>query len=187
MRLSLSLTAAAAALAVTFAAGGAEAAPLTVIVAASGPAIAGTSAAIGDYDVMLAFDPTLVVQSVTFGTGLNLGDPSASLQFDDNSTPGTADVFELSLADFASLLANQPDAFPLFTVLFDTGALDPSAAFASLSLSSVLVGDAIGNPLPASLVSFSSPDLPAVPEPASVTLLARALGAIAARRLRRSI
>lgn len=187
MRIVSLTTAAAAVLAITTLAPVAvEAAPITVVASVSGAAIAGSGAALGDYDVFLEFDPQLTVQSVTFGTQLNLGNPFDSIQFEDGGSAGVLEVLEVSLLDLGTLMTAQADAFPLFTVLFDSGSLSSSAALASIHFGTVLLGDGIGNILAPGLLTLSSPNQVPVPEPASAMLLAAGLGTALARVRRRN-
>ena len=163
----------------------AHAAPLTVVVSASGADIAGPSAALGNYELIFGFDPSLTVQSVTFGSGLNLGDPFASLQFEDHGTAGNLDVLEVSFLEPAMLASLQPDAFMLFSVLFETGGLTPAAAFGSLDVQFALAGDTIGDFLDPSLFSITSPDVPALPEPSVMMVLGTGAAGLLARGWRR--
>lgn len=70
------------------------------------------------FDVDIAFNAgILAVSSVTFGTGLNGGDPSNSLQLSFDN-PGSLNVIEASLLKDAQLYSAQPGDFVLFTLAF---------------------------------------------------------------------
>jgi hypothetical protein len=185
-RCAIGLAATAALLLTTLSPSPAEAAPLLVVVSASGPAIAGPTTALGDFDLHMAFNAGVTVQSVTFGSELNLGVIGNSFQLADAGTPGVLRALEISFVSPATLVALQADTFTLISVLFETGALTPAAAFASLQLQQAVLGDAIGNPLEARrLLTVSADGLTPVPEPATALLLGTAIASWIARSRRR--
>jgi hypothetical protein len=69
--------------------------------------------------------------------------------------------------------------------MFDSGALTPAAALATLHIGSVTLGDTLGNLLDPSVVTFTDRLPGTVPEPASALLLVAGLGSVLARMRRR--
>jgi hypothetical protein len=96
---------------------------------------------IGAFDIDVAFDSSLLrMDLVTFGTGLNLGDLSGSLQtVTDWST--SVEVDEISFFDSDTLYTSQPLDFTLFTLDFTTLALGSS----SLELTANSISDALAS------------------------------------------
>ena len=115
-------------------------------------------------------DPVLGDQLVVFGLG---GNPtSASV-----TTPGTLNLFELSL-DLPDDLNNlQAGSFTLAMLTFNTLALGTSP----LSISINALGDALGNPLTADTQGGS---VTAVPEPCTLLLISSGLAGVVYLRRR---
>lgn len=144
---------------------------------------------LGAYDLAIGFNPLLLANPVvTFGDPV-LGDQLA-LRFpslkcagvfpacDPSSTP--LELVELSFDSIRVLNLLQAGAFTLATVSFDS----IGAGSSSITVSNVLLVDAIGNDLSRShqiditngLVSISAPlQVPAVPEPGGLLLFASVL------------
>jgi hypothetical protein len=130
--------------------------------------------ALGAYDLNVNFNSSILsLASISFGIGLNLGNPL-------NSTTGTfgtnpLNVFEVSFVSPATLSAGQPDSFRLFTLTFNTLSLGTSP----LSFSSVILGDQNGDPLTATLGAGS---ITVTPEPSTWLLMASGLVGLGAYR-----
>jgi hypothetical protein len=79
----------------------------------------GGGTALGVYDLTLTFDPAvLAYDNVTFGTDLD-PDGFGPVQFVFPAS-GSVELFEISVDPSADLLALQPAAFTLATIVFDT-------------------------------------------------------------------
>lgn len=144
----------------------------------------GAGNAVGAYDIDIGFDPNLMsLAGVFFGNGLDvLG--LGSLQF-STSGVGQLNLFELSLDTAVDLIALQPGTFVLATLNFF--AVAPGTSAITLSLNAL--GDANGDPLPASLVagSVTIAANASVPEPESYALVAVALLIVAGIQRRRKL
>lgn len=140
---------------------------------------------IGVFDLNLSFDPTLLsYRSAVFGDPV-LGDQlnlfagfSDTLAVTNGS--GIVNLFELSYDFPSDLDAFQADAFTMATVTFDTLATGTS----NLVLSLNTLGDANGDPLPATLengrVTVNAPN--EAPEPVTFGLVALGLIGLVLRR-----
>lgn len=145
----------------------------------------GTAPSIGAFDIDLDFDPAVLdLQSVDFGSELGdigLGEATAG----SIETAMSVNPFEVSLLPSATLLANQPSTFTLFTVTFKAVGLGSSA----LDLSITALGDEEGDPLQATVTDGSVAVAP-VPAPTAspfgLALLVVALLAVAVAARRRS-
>jgi len=128
--------------------------------------------ALGTYDLLITFDPTVLnFDNATFGTDLDPDGFGLNPQTVTQGT-GTVEIAEVSLDPAADLLSQQPAAFTLATVVFDTlGAATNSA----LVLSEFAIGDQDGNDISvASVLNGASVNVSqssGVPEPATITLL----------------
>lgn len=132
-------------------------------------------AGLGAYDFDVRFDPSILafdraIDGFGLGVAIGLGALSGA---------GTVTVSDFSLESVADLLALQGDAFPLFSLVFDTLAEGTSA----LGFELVNLGDAAGNPLaPSTLGAGSITVARVVPEPGALALvLAASLAGVAAR------
>lgn len=152
---------------------------VAVGVTASGM-VDGGAPSIGVFDFDLAFDPLLLeVVSVRFGGGLDvlgLGAIDSVL-----IGPGTVNLLQLSLDTVEDLHALQPDEFSLATITFAALAEGASA----LELSVNAIGDAFGVAIPVSIAN-GEVAVVAVPEPASLAMMAGGLALIAGAARRRS-
>jgi len=148
--------------------------PVTFDITISG-LTSGAAPSLGVYDLDVSFDPgVLAFDSVLFG-GL-LGESTRDV---DDSTPGTLNLFELSLLDEAELDALQPATFILASLTFNT----VSAGSTDLVLSVNSLGDGPGDPLP--IDSVGSGSITVVPEPSTLTLTAAAVWGLCLCRRRR--
>jgi hypothetical protein len=135
---------------------------------------------LGDYDVLVAFDPNILGSpSVTFGDPV-LGDQLDLFRLGNVSGsqlmgPGSLHLFEISLDAAADLDSLQPASFTLATLHFQ--AIGTGTSTLSLQINSL--GDANGNPLAG--VS-STATVTTVPEPAGLWLLGAALCGVCGRR-----
>lgn len=147
---------------------------------------------VSTFDISIGYNTSLLgLNSVLFGSGLNLGNLADSLQFNS----GTVNVTETSLLLDLALLALQPDDFVLFTLNF-TGL---AAGTTALTLTvNDLGGETVPDPftgLPstqrlASITQDGRAEITAggggtVPEPATYGLAGLALLGLAASRRRR--
>jgi hypothetical protein len=152
-----------------------------VDVVASGLTHAVDGGSIGGYDLNVSFDPSLLAySSTTFGTGLNvsgLGD----IQSSGVSAPGQLETLEVSFDTAQALAALQPNSFVLFSLAF-TGLAPGTSA---LTLGTLSMSDAGGNPLGAD-VHDASVNVTPVPLPAAVWLLLSAVGGAYGVTLRHS-
>ncbi len=128
---------------------------------------------LGVFDLDLKYDPAvLAFQAVVFGDELQvLG--LGSIQMVDATTPGSLGLFELSLDPPADLDALQAGSFSLATATF----VAAGDGMTPLTLDSVVLGDALGDPLAADLVGA---DVAVVPEPGAAVLFA--IGALVVGR-----
>lgn len=136
---------------------------------------------LGSFDLGVAYDPAIVqLTGVTFGDSA-LGDQLdlmglGSISSFDDSVAGALSLYEISLDLAADLDTLQAGSFGLATLSFDT----IGSGSTPLTLQSVVLGDANGDPLAAELVGGSI----RVPEPA-LAALALAAGLMGSfRRLR---
>jgi hypothetical protein len=103
---------------------------------------------LGDYDVLVVFDPNILAStSVTFGDPV-LGDQLdlfglGNLNGSQLMRPGSLRVFEISLDAAADLDSMQPASFTLATL--DFHAIGEGTSTLSIQINSL--GDSIGNPL----------------------------------------
>ena len=128
---------------------------------------------LGTFDLHVLFDPAVIgVSALTFGDPV-LGDQldlsaSGSISDYDVTEPGTLNVFEVSLDLPSDLDDLQAGSFTLFTLTFDALAEGTSAL--GISSSTLILGDALGDPLLADLSDGSLTVTP-VPEPAAILLV----------------
>lgn len=138
---------------------------------------AGAAPSIGTFDLTLSFDPAVAeATGVAFGDAaggsqLALGGPS---QTGATIASGAVDAFEVSLDPASALDAGQPAGFVLLRATLR--ALGPGAS--ALQITRLVLGDALGDPLPATLGAGS---VSVVPEPTTALLLAAGLGALGLR------
>ena len=141
---------------------------------------------LGTYDLDVLFDPArFSLAGVAFGDPV-LGDQldlfdAGSLSGYDDSVPGTLNVFEISFDLPADLDDLQAGSFTLFTLTFDALAEGTS----SLDIESLILGDALGDPLTSAVVPGSI-TATALPEPAAATLVALGSLLLVLGRLRTS-
>lgn len=151
--------------------------PVTAVISISG---LGDSApeSLSIFDIDVSFDPTILsLTSVGFGgqLGLSLASITEGL--------GSVNLFELSFTSVSDLDTAQPGSFTLATLSFDTLA----AGTSSLGLSTIQLGNALGNPIQAvalgSSVDVEVPRDP-IPEPTSVVvfLIGSLIVGVAVRR-----
>ena len=162
--------------------------PVTVDVVISG--LGNLSApSLGTFDLDLQFDPAVFAFTGAV-YGPELGDPMAAEAITTTTAGvGVVNLLELSLFAPATLNANQPDTFTLFTASFDA----VGAGSGGFNLASNALGDENGNPLvlgnviPASIDVLGGPgevtDIPTLSQWGLLLLTVLLLWA-AARRLR---
>jgi hypothetical protein len=136
---------------------------------------AGGSPSLGVFDIVLSFDPLRFnPQTVSFGDAV-LGDQLDLSGFGSISSStdglGTLELFELSLDDIDTLNSLQPAGFLLATINFK--ALTAGAGM--IVVTPIVLGDALGEPLPFNATDFSATIAPrpigtAVPEPSTYWL-----------------
>jgi hypothetical protein len=138
----------------------------------------GTAPSLGVFDLDVTYDPSILsFDAVAFGDPglgdeLDLGGFGSVTGF-DSSAPGVINHFELSLDTPADLDNLQADAFTLS--VFSFTALAPG--FSSLDIVINALGDSLGDPLSASVLSGGVTAITTVPE-APGGEWALALGAI---------
>ncbi len=135
----------------------------------------GVAPSLGTFDLNIGYNPSLL----SF-TGVSFGDPVLGDQLDlfglgsltgsSNTTPGTVNVFELSLDSVADLNSLQAAGFTLATFTFSA----LSEGTSPLSISINTLGDANGAPLAATTTSGSI-TVTAVPLPGAVWLFGSGL------------
>ena len=133
----------------------------------------GSAPSLGVFDLDILFDSSILAfNSVTFGDQLDLSGFGSITIFDD-STPGSVNLFELSLDSLLDLEDFQADSFVLASLTFDTLAVGAS----SLDLSINALGDAWGDPLTADVLggSIAVTSTAPVPEPATILLIGSGL------------
>lgn len=136
----------------------------------------GVAPSLGTFDINLGFDSGLLGPSnVQFGDQLDvLG--LGSIQSFSFST-GSINLFELSLDPVSDLDALQLPSFTLATVTFATRFVGTSV----LTLETNALGDALGNPLEATILNGSvGIESSVIPEPNSALLLLIGLAVLAA-------
>lgn len=141
----------------------------------------GSGTDLGAFDVQLNFDASLL-KLVSYSLGSSLGDLSLLEALDLSSGLLSAGSFNLAEVSLLAELLGQADSFTLATLSFS--ALD--AGSSTLSLSNVTLGDAYGDALSSSLES-ATVTANAVPEPASLALLATGLGLLLLTRRRQTL
>ena len=142
----------------------------------------GSAPSIGTYDLNVGYDAGLLsLANVTFGNGLDVLGLGSFRDF-SASTPGLANVFELSFDSIADLNSLQVDTFKLFTLTFSANSIGTSV----FGLTINALGDAEGNPLAADIRNASVSVTP-VPLPAAPWLLLSGLGAVAGFVRRRKL
>lgn len=129
---------------------------------------------VGDFDITIAFNPSLAAPAVTFGSFL--GGPLNSAQSTTTGL-GTIELAEISFLDSSSLAQLQTGSFTIATLLFANLTVSTPLTFTA-----VLIDDANGAPL---AVTTSDGLANAVPEPGSVGLALLGLGLVTARRWKR--
>jgi hypothetical protein len=158
--------------------------PISVELVISG--LAGSAApSLGAFELDVLYDPAILRV-----TGVTFGDPVLGGQLDlfglgslsgfDDSAPGTLGLFETSLDLPDDLDALQADGFTLATLSFD--ALAAGASSLTIDTASLLLGDALGDPLAAD--SMNSGNVTVIPEPAPAALAL--IGLLLLARVRRS-
>ena len=142
----------------------------------------GVAPSLGAFDLDVEFDPAVLGFSMAV-----FGDPILGDQLDlfglgsftgvDASIPATVNLFEVSLDLPADLDLLQAPSFTLATLTFQALA----AGVSPLSLRNVILGDALGDPLDASVTGAS---VNVVPEPGTLLLLGSGLMGFGAYRRR---
>ena len=152
------------------------------------------SPSLGVFDLDIAFTPTtLGFTGMSFGPFLgDLGLGEAIILADGVSSPGVVNLSVLSFleADGTSCLLCfppylddiQPASFVLATLAFD--AIGAGASALTLSVNSL--GDGLGDPFPEVIVG-AGPSISAIPEPATVSLLAFGMALLGLGGIRRRL
>jgi hypothetical protein len=145
----------------------------------------GAAPSLGAFDLNVNFNPSILsFNSVVFGGNPGVSDQlllgpacTNALLCGSVAGSGTVEIFELSNASVANLNNLQVDTFILATLRFNTLA---AAINSPLTFSNVILGDALGNPLSATLGTGSVTVTPRVttPEPAGLLLLAFGLAVL---------
>ena len=147
--------------------------------------LAGAAQTLGDYDLNLSFDSSVLsFSSIVFGTGLSVTGVPSLIQ-DYITGTGVVNPFESSFESVADLETLQPDAFTLFTITFNA----LSAGTSSLTLGVNALGNASGQALSFDALnggSISVAGAPAVPVPAAAWLLLSGLAGVGSLVRRRS-
>lgn len=126
----------------------------------------GAAPSLGTFDLDIGFDPSVLdFSGATFGNQLDLfglGDINAV-------TPGlgTVNLFELSLESSTDLDSLQAGEFTLVTLSFTA----LSGGSSPLSISVNALGDSVGDPLQAELISGNISGVGTIPEPSSLLLM----------------
>ncbi len=145
--------------------------------------VSGLGTTIGAFDINIGFNSAfLTLNSITFGLGLGNEGLGEAITSTNTSTPGTANLFEVSLLEASAgtcifclppyLDALQGTGFTLATLAFTGTAQSTSALTASINA----IGDGDGNDLStqtilrAGSVTVGQPTI-TVPEPDSLALL----------------
>ena len=150
-----------------------------------------TAPSLGAFDVDVSYDPALLnLSSVSFGLALgdiNLGEALAG---DDTPTPGTTNIWELSLLenDLATCLSCIPPylsdlqgtSFTLATLVFSAAA--PGTAVFGLAPNAM--ADGFGDNLDTTVEALPTVQVTAVPVPAAIWLFGSALCGVGAIRRR---
>lgn len=129
----------------------------------------GAAPSLGTFDVDIGFDSSILTfNGATFGNQLDL----FGLGDINSVTPGVSSInlFELSFESVADLDSLQAGAFTLATLSFTA----LSTGSSPLSISVNALGDSLGDPLQAELVTGSISNIRnvnAVPEPSSLLLV----------------
>jgi hypothetical protein len=147
----------------------------------------GSGTALGTYDLLVGFDPTVLnFDNVTFGTNLD-PDGFGPIQL-TTLNAASVELFEVSPDPDADLLALQPDAFTLATIVFDTLATGVNSPVTlAETIPGFSIGDQDANEISGFVLNDASVTVTAidsgVPEPATILLVASgALSLIAMRK-----
>lgn len=152
-----------------------------------------TAPSLGAFDVDVSYDAALLdLSSVAFGSALGDIDLGEALAGDDTPTPGTTNIWELSLLENDSatclfcippyLSDLQGTSFTLATLVFSAAA--PGAAVFGLTLNAM--ADGFGDNLAAEVGTLPTVQITAVPVPAAIWLFGSALCGVATIRRRSS-
>lgn len=127
----------------------------------------GMAPSLGGFDLDVSFDAAVLSpSSISFGSGLDvLG--LGSFQLGDFSTPGIANVIEVSFDSIEDLDSMQTGAFALFTLTFQ--AIGSGTSALGIGLNSL--SNSAGTGTLDATIANSSVDVTPVPLPAAVWLL----------------
>lgn len=152
---------------------------LSIAVVVGGLA-AGSTPSLGDFDLAIDFDPTVLAFN-SYALGIGLGSVDALEAFDASfglTGPGQVNVAEVSFLPPAVLDSLQSDSFTLVTLNFTVLGADVTTA---LGFDSFVLGDAFGNSVAVDAANGTTVTVQPIPLPPTFWMMVSALAVLAGR------